>query len=92
MLCYGINNAACSCRSCSIDYLILPYFQYDHPALMPDGETEPNGNGSFGAFGEADDDDEFIYDDEEVEGSTDFDKDDEYETDENMYEDNVSKR
>lgn len=58
---------------------------------MPDGDIEPNGNDSFGTFDDADDEeDEFIYDDE-LEGSTDFDKDD-YMVDENMYEDNASKR
>lgn len=58
---------------------------------MPDEDIDPNGDGSFGTFDEeTDDEDEFIYDDE-LEGSSDFDKDD-YEIDENMYEDSASKR
>lgn len=57
---------------------------------MPDEEMEPNGDDLLGTFDEINDDDEFIYD-EELEGSSDFDKDD-YELDDNMYEDSASKR
>ncbi|XP_037043053.1 protein eiger isoform X6 [Bradysia coprophila] len=59
---------------------------YDHTAVMP----EPNEEGSFGAFDETDD--EEFYEDDDLEGSSDFDPDD-YEIDENnMYDDNAGKR
>ncbi|KAG4076639.1 hypothetical protein HA402_001926 [Bradysia odoriphaga] len=59
---------------------------YDHTAVMPD----PNEEGSFGAFDETDD--EEFYEDDDLEGSSDFDPDD-YEIDENnMYDDNAGKR
>lgn len=59
---------------------------YDHTAVMP----EPNEEGSFGTFDETDD--EEFYEDDDLEGSSDFDPDD-YEIDENnMYDDNAGKR
>lgn len=56
---------------------------------MPDEDIDPNGDDFLGTFDDTDDDDEFIYEDD-LEGSSDFDK--EYEFDDNMYEDNASKR
>ncbi len=55
---------------------------------MPDEGIEPIEDGLLGTFDETDDD-EFTYDDDELEGSSDFDKDD-YEISENMYEDSVT--
>lgn len=57
---------------------------------MPDEDIEPNGD-LFPTFNEGDEDDDFLYDDEELEGSGDFDQDD-YEMDENLYEGGATKR
>ncbi|KAJ6641109.1 Protein eiger [Pseudolycoriella hygida] len=57
--------------------------------MMPDIGLDSDA--AFDTFDEDNDDDEFIYEDDEIEGSSDYDKDD-YEFDENMYEDRTSER